>query len=810
MMNLTLTKNYEEEIELLKDQPFFKSVKKEDLDRLKKQVEKVYTSGIACAALLTRHNSRNTHYKADLMPDFDSHGQTSHINISFEAIPRTSFEKLLSYIKLSDTTPEITNFSALATFDRQLTLKDYFTSSTIDFFEIFSSPKARGILNKWLKEQFNNSGNSILDISIKDTAYFGLNLTFMGLNKKTDRICIRIEFIDENSEINSLHQISDLKRSILNTIPADIAIWDLNYRYIFLNKSAIKDDMKRDWIIGKDDFEYCKYWDKPIDIALERRKSHNKMILTGEQVHLEEQLETKEGTKHLLRIFKPILDSNGQVKFGLGYGVDITSVKQIETNLDKMSLAVKSTMDGVAILDEKGHYIYINEAYVKMFGYQSEKDFIGKSWHMLYEKKEIEILESKIFPIIMANGRWVGDTKGKLKDGTPIYQEITLTSLPDGGLICICRDKTEQRNQKRRLERAAIVADNTSSVIAISDKHDRIQWINKAFTDVLGYTMDEVLGRDPTFLHGPETDKRVIKKILKRPMDPKGFSGEILNYSKNGTKYWMQINATPIYNEEGELINFVAVANDITALKYAEENIKNNLQKEKELNELKSQFVSIASHEIRTPLASIQSSADLIKMFLDKDLVPKDKIEKHLEKIESQITRLSTIMSNLLTVGRINLGKFDLHKNETDVENFVRNIIAEFFSVTSDGRKIKLEVIGKKQKSQIDKVLMSQVLINLISNAIKYSVGKSDPEVIVTYFPNYYTIKVKDPGIGIPEEQHKNIFNSFFRANNVENIQGTGLGLVIVKKFVEMHKGKISFTSTLGKGTTFEVKFPYQ
>ena len=105
---------------------------------------------------------------------------------------------------------------------------------------------------------------------------------------------------------------------------------------------------------------------------------------------------------------------------------------------------------------------------------------------------------------------------------------------------------------------------------------------------------------------------------------------------------------------------------------------------------------------------------------------------------------------------------------------------------------------------------MSQVLINLISNAIKYSIGKTNPEVSLEYQEEYFTIQVKDKGIGIPEDQHKNIFNSFFRANNVENIQGTGLGLVIVKKFVEMHKGKISFTSALGKGTTFKVKFPYQ
>jgi PAS domain S-box-containing protein len=547
-----------------------------------------------------------------------------------------------------------------------------------------------------------------------------------------------------------------------------------------------------------------------LNIAIKRRCIFYELLISGKKIVLNEQLETSEGIKHHLRICQPLTDKKGQIKWILGYGVDITSVKNIEMDLNHMSIAVKDAMDGIAVLDEKGKYIYINNAHVKMFGYLNEKDFIGNSWHMLYEKNEIERLESTIFPEIMKNGRWVGETKGKLITGKPIYQEITLTSLSDGGLICICRDKTEERKQKERLERAAIVADNINNVVIITDPQIKIIWVNKAFKDVTGYAIEEVAGKDPTFLHGPETDKKAIKKIYKLLNEKKVFSAEILNYSKTGRKYWVQINVNPIYNADGELINYITVENDITQLKNAEESSKKSLLKEKELNELKSQFVSIASHEIRTPLASIQSSSDLIRLFLDNNVIPKVKIEKHLNQIESQIKRLSTIMTNLLTVGSINIGKFDLHENEVDIENFVKNIINEYFPVTSEDRKIIFSVKGEKHKSYIDKVLMSQVLINLISNAIKYSQGKSNPEVVLDYQAKYYTIKVKDQGIGIPEDQHKNIFSSFFRANNVENIQGTGLGLVIVKRFVEMHKGKISFISAQGKGTSFEIKFPYQ
>jgi PAS domain S-box-containing protein len=428
---------------------------------------------------------------------------------------------------------------------------------------------------------------------------------------------------------------------------------------------------------------------------------------------------------------------------------------------------------------------------------------------MLYEDTEIERLKNKIFPQIMANGSWAGETRGKLINGESIFQEITLTSLADNGLICICRDKTEERNQKIRLERAAIVTDNTRSVVIITDSQIRIQWVNKAFTDVTGYTLDDAIGKELSLLHGPETDKKALKKNFKRLKNKEGFSAEVLKYSKTGRKYWMQINITPIFNEEGELVNFISVENDITQLKQVEENIKNNLQKEKELNELKSQFVSIASHEIRTPLAGIQSSAELIKLFINNGEVPKEKIEKLIGKIECQISRLSTILSNLLTVGTINLGKFDLNKKETDIEDFIQNIISEYFGNTLYYSGIIFNRSGIKRKSKIDELLMSQVLINLISNALKYSIGKSEPEVKLQYEKNSFTIQVKDYGIGIPKDQQKNIFNSFFRANNVENIQGTGLGLVIAKKFVEMHNGVISFKSIVDKGSTFKAKFPY-
>ena len=809
-MELIIEPSQNLDIQKLRDHSYFHSLDESEYEGLKKLDAQVHESGIAHSIIFKHKHEANLYYELQFVPEFNSEGEVSTVSINVNISNQNAYEQQRSKALIADSTSESANYTALATFNKNLELIDYFTSSGVDFQYFFTKPETLNILNTWLSNQFNGTGENRLSLSEIETGLKNLSLTSLGISKKNELLCIRIECADYNFLFDPVNNINSLEKNILDSIPADIVIMDVNQRYVFLNKSACPTESVRKWLIGKNDFEYCRYRNKPVHIAIKRRTTFNETILSGAPASLEERFETNQGDKHHLRIYQPLHDSNGQAKWVMGYGLDLTSIKSIESVLNKMTIAVQDAMDGIAVINQEGQYVYVNEAHIKMFGYSNDHDFIGKKWHMLYEKNEIDYLENKIFPLVNKVGRWAGETIAKLKDGSPVYQEITLTSLADGGVICICRDKTEEKKQKQIADIAAIVADNTSSVIIITDPNLRIQWVNKAFSDVMEYSFEEVFGKDPTFLHGPETDSKAIKKIYKHLLDKKSVSAEILNYSKNGRKYWMQVNVSPFYNVDGELVNFISVENDITQLKQAEDNIKNSLQKEKELNELKSQFVSIASHEIRTPLASIQSSSDLIRIFLENDQIPKDKVEKHIDKIESQITRLSTIMSNLLTVGRINLGKFDLHKNETDIENFVKNIINEYFAVTSDGRQVIFNVSGEKHKSHIDKVLMSQVLINLISNAIKYSIGKPNPEVNLEYQSDNFTIEVKDKGIGIPAGQHKNIFNSFFRANNVENIQGTGLGLVIVKKFVEMHKGKISFTSTLGKGTSFKIEFPYQ
>jgi len=780
-----------------------------DLRELNKTVLSISKSGLAKTKFVAVNHGKLTAYKIHLIPKMDEKIQVTEVQIKLEPISIQRFQNYQKNLKKLRTQKEFTHIQATALFDSNLTLINFFNKNSLSFEKLIPRKAGKKEFTNWLKLLFEGKGDSEILLSNQLTGSAPLKISFNGFNTEKNTICLIIESADSDQIIvNQVHGLQ-FNKNLLNSIPADIALWNMDHQYIFLNENAMKNPDLRNWIIGKNDFEFFKYRNKPVEMALKRRETFNKVITTGERAYLEEHFKTKEGDLHHLRVLQPMTDFEDHIEWVLGYSIDIGPIKRIESRLLKMNLAVEEAMDGIAVLNDKSEYLYINDAHVKMFGYNNPEDFLGNTWHMLYDKEEIHRIEKNIFPLIAKNGRWAGETKGISKDGKTLYQEITLTSLPDGGLVCICRDKTEYRENRDRIQTAEIIADNISSIIMITDPNLNIQWFNNAFEQITGYTLKEVVGKNPKFLHGPETDKVEVKLFSKKLKQGIPCSAELLNYAKNGSKYWIQINVTPLYDENNKLKSFISVENDVTKLKNAEINTRNALSKEKELNELKSQFVSIASHEIRTPLASIQSSSDLIQMFISDENVPKDKIKKHLNKISGQIFRLSSIMSNLLTIGKINLDKFSLNKNEVNIENFIIKIINDFFGINTDGRSVRFRTVGSNRKSDIDQVLMSQVLTNLIGNALKYSKGRPDPEVLLEYLSENFRISIKDYGIGIPQDQIPHIYDSFFRARNVENIQGTGLGMVIVKKFVEMHKGKIEVNSVENKETTFTVTFPY-
>jgi len=249
------------------------------------------------------------------------------------------------------------------------------------------------------------------------------------------------------------------------------------------------------------------------------------------------------------------------------------------------------------------------------------------------------------------------------------------------------------------------------------------------------------------------------------------------------------------------------LAQAMNKLAESKQEIMRALEKEKELNELKSRFVTAASHEFRTPLATILSSVSLISRY--KQTEEDDKRSKHITRIKSSVNNLTEILNDFLSLGKLEEGMIRNNPQAIHLESFAGEVAEEMKSMLKDDQKIIYKHIGKDEEVKVDKHLLKNVLINLLSNAIKYSgEGKEIYFNTSETKTGHLLIRIQDKGMGIPDADQPMLFERFFRAQNAGNIQGTGLGLNIVKKYVEIMGGEILFTSKLNEGSIFTITIP--
>lgn len=240
-------------------------------------------------------------------------------------------------------------------------------------------------------------------------------------------------------------------------------------------------------------------------------------------------------------------------------------------------------------------------------------------------------------------------------------------------------------------------------------------------------------------------------------------------------------------------------------LQHSREELKNALEKEKVLNELKSRFVSMASHEFRTPLATILSSVSLIGKYAEMGNVENQ--GKHITRIKSAVNHLTELLDDMLSLSKLEEGKINLQLDCLQVDKLTENIVNDLRTLTKPGQRIITSHHGESEivcDAKVIKIMIS----NLGSNAVKFSPENSDIYITTSTTKDTFTLKVQDRGIGIPESDKKHLFERFFRAGNVTNIEGTGLGLNIIAKYVELLKGKISIESKENEGSTFTITLP--
>ena len=621
--------------------------------------------------------------------------------------------------------------------------------------------------------------------------------------------------------------------------------------------------------------------------------------------------------------------------------LEIERGTQAEQTLKKQLTAIESTIestiDGIAIVHEN-QFTYLNTAHIQMFGYDTAEELIGQPWTKLYTPEEIARFEREVFPILSATGNWRGEAIAKRRDGSTFKEEVSLTLIQNGELICVCRDITENKKAKAKLEKSLLelsqfkYALDQSAVVAITDTQGKIIYTNDNFCQISQYSREELIGNTHKIVNSGYHSREFFQNLWATISNGQVWRGEIRNQAKDRSYYWVDttiipfldhdgkpwqylairnditnrklaesalqeseqkfrqlaenlhqvfwisdpeiseiIYISPAYTEiwghscaslyenpksfldaiypddierfmmavknkktgfdieyrikrpdgsmrwihdrgfplkntTGEVYQVVSIAEDITQRKQVEEEISKALEREKELGELKSRFLSITSHEFRTPLSVIYSSAGILRDFGHK--LDEEKKKKHLDCIQTYVQHTIKLLDDILLFNKAETGNLAFEAVPLDVLSFCQQLIEEIQLSMSNHTIVFTTNSPDGVIGNFDKKILRQILINLLSNAMKYSPNTTIVNFNLDVIEAQVIFTIQDQGIGIPEADQVKLFESFHRAKNVGNIPGTGLGLSIVAKCVDLHKGTIAVNSQLGIGTTFIINIP--
>ncbi len=380
--------------------------------------------------------------------------------------------------------------------------------------------------------------------------------------------------------------------------------------------------------------------------------------------------------------------------------------------------------------------------------------------------------------------------------------------------IAIERQRVEESRQRSK-QRFQNLVETTSDWVWEVNEKAIYTYVSPKIRDLLGYEPEEVLGKTPFDLMPLAEAEGFANSFWAIVTAQQPISGlENTNLHKDGHLVILETSGVPIFDADGNFRGYRGIDRDITKRKQAEQEMVRALEKEKELSELKSSFVSMTSHEFRTPMSTILSSAELLEHYHHK--FTEEKRRSHLHRIQSAIQQMTQLLNDVLTIGKAEAGKLEFKPEFINLEKFCKNLTEEMQLSIGNSHEIIFSKQGEIRHSYMDEKLLRHIFSNLLSNAVKYSphggtiYWKLTIESVGAATPVEYRaiFQVQDQGIGIPETDQKRLFDSFFRATNVGMIPGTGLGLAIIKNCVDLHGGEISLSSQVGVGTTFTVILP--
>lgn len=490
-------------------------------------------------------------------------------------------------------------------------------------------------------------------------------------------------------------------------------------------------------------------------------------------------------------------------------------VESLAGDLEKFKLATDNTSDAVIIADKNAITIYANEAIEEVTGYTREEAMgvqCGKLWGgnmgtQFYDEMWNTLTkDKKAFDGEVINVRKNGEELRALVSLAPILNAQGDIQF----FVEIMRDVTEDYRQKQDLQKFALAIESTSDHVIITDTDGMILYANPAVGSITGYSPKEILGKKAGSkeLWGGLMEPEFYKKLWHTiKVEKKPFSGEVKNKRKNGQEYIAYATISPVVNNKGDVEFFVGIERDIT--------------KEKQIDQAKTEFVSLASHQLRTPLSSINWYAEMLLAGDAGNL--NDEQKQYLDEIYQGNQRMVALVNALLNVSRLELGTFMVEPEPTNVKEVAESVVNELKPMIE---KKKLVVTSSLSDDlpiiQADPKLLRIVIQNFMSNAVKYTSenGKVNLSVALEkkgatvhkkkIAADHILITVADTGYGIPQHQQDRLFTKLFRADNVKekDTEGTGLGMYIAKQIIDHADGMVWFESEEDKGTTFYIAIP--
>lgn len=494
--------------------------------------------------------------------------------------------------------------------------------------------------------------------------------------------------------------------------------------------------------------------------------------------------------------------------------------KNIKSVTEQLAQLINNINDVYAIFNlQESQYEFVSDNVEGFYGTEKEI-FVKKNliWEEIVHIEDLANVREQVNQVIEHGGR----AEIFYRITTPTgEQKLILSKInvlndafgkPHKAYI-VTSDYTQLEKAEQSLfeseRRFRFISENISDFIAILDKDGTINYASPSAQKVLGYQADEMIGLNIIHLIYSEDIEHYRTDLLEQSIFHQQEAQIRYRFkTKDNQLIWVETYAKPISSAAGEINTIITSTRDVTDREKLMADLKLALDKERELSELKSKFVSMASHQFRTPLTVILSGIDIMQMYTEAlPELQQTKFNKQFAKIASEVNRLQDLMNDVLILGRADAQRTPFQPEPTNLLQFCTNIAEGYNARYPVERHILVHQQGIAQLVDIDVKLIGHALDNILSNAYKYS-HSGNIELEIHYNFDDVAISISDYGMGIPKEDLNNLFQPFYRAGNTDEIQGTGLGLSIVKEFIDLHKGQIFVTSEINKGTKVTILLP--